>query len=127
MIIIYRINSNNIKSINDLIYFYYSMLTANAYLDGEIKIYTDFNYFEFFAYLPFEFYPDFRDDETFKRDVLSNLNNYLLIEDPKIIFFETIQHTNFMSVDAVINEIGKISPTLGNKLIDRVNNNNIIT
>ena len=86
MIIIYRINDENVKSINDLIYFYYSILTANTYLDGEIRIYTTFNYYEFFAYFPFEFYPDFRDKETFKSDVLSTIDNYFNLSNLMVSF-----------------------------------------
>ena len=125
MIVIYKINSSNVKSIDDLIYFYYSMLTANAYV-GDVRIYTDFNYFEFFAYLPYEFYPDFRDDETFKNDVLSELKDYILVDDCKKVFFESIHHSNYLSVDAVINEVGKVSNTLLNKLVDKISNNNIV-
>ena len=75
MIIIYRINDDNVKSVDDLTYFYYSILTANAYLDGEIRIYTTFNYYDFFAHLPFNFYPDYRDEKTFIKEVIESLDD----------------------------------------------------
>ena len=127
MIIIYRINDDNVKSVDDLTYFYYSILTANAYLDGEIRIYTTFNYYDFFAHLPFNFYPDYRDEKTFIKEVIESLDDeHIYVNNSKIIFHYDIIFTNHMKIMDIFIKIDSISKFLLNKLINNTNNNNII-